>query len=544
MDELAPTLNLLLPPKLPDSLSEADRNLIFLLLESVKQQLSPYSGSFKAQWLLNPFDSERWETTNRGREELVAGTWKNNISIDWRVLLPNGLLLTDARYELLLTCVKKIAFFMRSNLISGNSAPQAWNVMTYGLIGIARWSILHEAQFQPALHGFRLIDQAALEWLLSQVAEGGWTQAMQIPKRILTKMYRGAHGTQCPQPFLDNPLEIPKCEIGHLVKWLDLQGAYIPVHAGTHFRKRYISREWLARLINENKGSLSGVIITRLCRQFEPDFAGNPLLVSVKQTTELPPQWIVSGQDIHGGNTHESIKGTTKLFAAILGAHRLLPDFVPEPTTISIVRASRLTANITKPSGHTLLMPVNTGLAYLNVAMRFVNLYGGAIIGLFLAVLSSTKMRRREHNIALKRHASDWCVATGEPITSVLNISEFRRQDGHRDFERFRSNPTLDDALRVLIGSCIICIAQLKPSREEELTHLKRNCIRHDSSGYWFNFNLGKSNVKGVEAWQELDRPIPVISAMAIHLLQRLGGGDFRAVRREPEIRRQFILSA
>jgi hypothetical protein len=68
-------------------------------------------------------------------------------------------------------------------------------------------------------------------------------------------------------------------------------------------------------------------------------------------------------------------------------------------------------------------------------------------------------------------------------------------------------------------------MAILKPSREEELLHAKRNCLRQDNNGYWFNFTLGKSNVKGVEAWQEQDRPVPVITGKAIQLMQRLGDG-------------------
>ena len=115
----------------------------------------------------------------------------------------------------------------------------------------------------------------------------------------------------------------------------------------------------------------------------------------------------------------------------------------------------------------------------------------------------------------------DWRVASGESIATILNITKFRDKHGKSDFDRLRSEPTLDEALRVLIGSCIVCMALLKPSREEELTHLKRNCLREGAGGYRINFNLGKSNAG--EAWQDEDRPIPVIAAKAIHLLQRLG---------------------
>jgi hypothetical protein len=213
------------------------------------------------------------------------------------------------------------------------------------------------------------------------------------------------------------------------------------------------------------------------------------------------------------------------LFTTLLDAHRHLPDLLPEPAGLSIRQSINLALRHAKPDGHTHFMPVNTGLALLKTAIRFVHLYGEAIISLYLAVHPGEKKPIRYLNRVLARHAENWHIASGEPIVKVLNINEFRRRKGERDFDRFRSNPTLDEALRVLIGACIVCMAILKPSREEELTHLKRRCIRHDSNGYWFNFNLGKSNIKGVEAWQDEDRPIPIVTARGIQLLQRLGDG-------------------
>ncbi len=131
-------------------------------------------------------------------------------------------------------------------------------------------------------------------------------------------------------------------------------------------------------------------------------------------------------------------------------------------------------------------------------------------------------------NSALKQFGSKWRLASGEPVTTALNIDRFNGMHGKkvkRDFDRFRMNPTLDEAMRILIGSCVVCMAILKPSREDELTYLKRDCLRQDDNGYWLNFQLGKSNIKGIEAWQDEDRPVPVITARAIQSLQRLGAG-------------------
>lgn len=524
MTNLATLFDLLPSPQLPDHFTEQDRRMVLLALESAKEQIRPYQGKFEAHWLLSPFPADVWETTNRGREEMVDGQWQNTIRFDWRVPLPNGALLTDARYESLLILIKKIAFLMRSGLVAGNTTPAAWRNAMGKLLGLIRWVVLHEEKFLPEKYGLRLLDQPSLDWLFGLVAEGGWFHALQIPQRILTVLYQGAHGIASPQSLLNNPFTIPAGEIEPLVKWLECQDLYRPAKDGVHMGKRHLKRDPLAKLISENPLSFKNPNVSRFLRQFEPDFSNESLLVRLRQGTEFPSQQVESIQDIRGGGaSEESITALTKAMATILDAHRHVPDLLPEPAHISLRRATSIAKRVTRPSSHTLFMPIDVGLAFLNTAMRFVHVYGEAIVGLYLAVISDYKPKapHRTKNKCLNRHLNDWRIASGEPIASILNITEFRRKELKPDFERFRSNPTLDDVLRVLIGSCVVCMALLKPSREEELTHLRRNCMRQNAGGYWFNYEPGKSNVG--EAWQDEDRPIPVISAEAIHLLQHLG---------------------
>ncbi len=526
MTNLAIPIDQLPPPQFPDYFSEQDRRMVLLALASAKQQIRPYDGKFEAPWLLNSFLALVWETTNGGREELVDGRWQNTIRVDWRVTLPNGALLTDARYERLLTLAKKIAFLTRSDLVAGKSAPAAWRNAIGILIGVIRWAVLHEEKFLPEQYGLRLLDQPALDWLFGLIAEGGWSHALQIPQRILAAMYLGAHGIATPQSLLDNPYTIPTAEIGPLVQWLECQDGYKQVPAGAHYGKRQVQRDPLARLISQNPSSLKSPNVARFLRQFEPDFSNEPLLVSLQQGTEFPSQKVEPIQYVMGSAGGEgSVRDAANVIATILDAHRHVPDLLPEPAHISIRRAATIAMRVTRPSSHTLFMPVNTGLAYLNTAMRFVHAYGETIVDFYLAVIAdyNPKTKNASTNKSLNRRLSDWRIASGVPIATILNITEFRRQEAKTNFVMMRSNPTLDEALRVLIGSCIVCMALLKPSREDELTHLKRNCLREYAGGYWLNFNLGKSNVG--EVWQDEDRPIPVIAAKAIHLLQRLGGG-------------------
>jgi len=525
MTRLSDLLDRVPAPEFPEYFNEQDRQMVLLALSSAKQLIRPYDGKFEAPWLLSPFEATVWETTNRGREELVDGKWHNTIRLNWHIALPNGASLTDTRYERLLTLAKKIQFLTRCGLISGASAPTPWKIGTSQLISVIRWVALHEEKFLPEQYGLRLLDQSSIDWLFGLIAEGGWAHALQLPQRLISAIYTGTHGVTCPQSLLDNPYTIPRTEIGTLVQWLECQNAYSNVRSGTHQGKRHLRREALARLISENYSFLVGPNISRFIRQFEPDFSNEALLIRLSQSTEFPSQKAASLKD--AGGAEASVIKVASAIASALDAHHHFPESLPEPANISLRRALSIAKHVARPSAHTLFMPVNTGLAYLNTAIRFVHVYGEAIVGMYLAVRADFNPKKRVRNVSLNKslkwHMADWCIISGEPIASILNITEFRREKGKPEFDRLRSNPTLDEALRVLIGSCIVCMALLKPSREEELTHLKRSCLREDAGGYWINFNLGKSNAG--EAWQDADRPIPVISARAIHLLQRLGEG-------------------
>lgn len=526
MTNLANLIDGLPPPQFSDHISEKDRQLISLALASVRQQIRPYEGKFEAPWLLSPFTAPIWETTNREREELVDGQWQNTIRLDWRVPLPSGALLTDARYEILLTLVKKIAFLMRSGFVNGNSTPLSWRNSISKHIVLIRWVVLYEDKFLPEKYGLRLLDQPSLDWLFGLVAEGGWLHALQIPQRILAAMYQGTHGVACPQFLLDNPFTIPTADIEPLVLWMECQGFYTEAKDGVYKGRRHLKRDPLAKLINENPLSFKVQNISRFLRQFEPDYSHKLLLIRLRQATEFPSQKVgYIHDDSDGGASEENVTTLVKIMASILDAHRHVPGLLPEPSQISLRRATGIAKRLTRQSSHTLFMPVDIGLAFLNSAMRFVHMYGEAIVGYYLAVLADFN-RVNPHpslNKSLNRRLNDWCIKSGEPIAAILNISEFRRQEEKPNFDRFRSSPTLHEALQVLIGACIVCMALLKPSRDEELTHLKRDCLREDAGGYWINFNLGKSNAG--EAWQDEDRPIPFISAKAIHLLQCLGNG-------------------
>jgi hypothetical protein len=535
MANLAKLIDGMANPELSSLFTESERQMLLLVIAASKQKARPYEGDYKAPWLLVDFRAPVWFTTNRGREELIGGFWKNTLNVDWAVRLPNGALLTDPKYDRLLTLNKKIAFLIRSGYVGGIHAPITWKATVSIQLQLTSWLVLNESEFHPEVFGFKLLDQFSIDSLLRAIAGGGWTEARQAPQRLLAKLYENTFGETCPAHILDCVYDLPVNVREKITSWLADNEFFTTIPYGIYRQKSYLKRDRLGTEIGESVDSIktSGKL-NAFCRQFERDLQAGPLLVSIHQETEKPDHKTKLIKDvITTGAAENTLDTLTTAFVLILSAHRHAPDLLPEPGLISLRRAQRQAIALTRQSGHNRFIPVETGLTYFNRAMRFVHVYGEVLVNYYLAVI--------DERLSIKEKSSPDSTLDEEcdelfglqfkvlingserPIGSVLGIRRYRRPGAAMNHALLRSEPTLYEALRVLIGACVICIALMKPSRETELTHLKRDCLLRNSEGYHICFTLGKSNAG--EAYQEKSRPIPVITARAIQLLQRLGEG-------------------
>ena len=514
----------------PEVYSEAEAQTILSILRNEQQRLRAYEGDFAPPWLLNAFESLLWHTTNRGHEECIADRWQHTINIDWNVLLPNGARLGDAAYVRLLTTVKKLSVLRRSGYLGRVPAPAAWCSEVGEWLALCRWMVLHEARYQPATHGFWLLDQNGVNELLRLSAQGGWTEALQIPARLLSRWYAEAYGEECPPSYLNNPYAVPEDVCERLCDWLAAHSYYCRIDCGVYRGRHRLDIHRLARQVNASVLLLRGSEKVRLfCRQFEPDFSASPLLLSSEQRTEYPAHTVSVREELALQRaTSDAPKLTRLAIESLLSAHRHLPAEVPNPMCLSMQRGSH-PVETSAMGGHRPFIPINVGLSYLNEAMRWVHCYGEAVVDYYLATLSQLDFQRlrtlgRTRRLWKIRRAFDTVDAASFAVEG-LQISGLYRSGRARavDFAGARAQPTLTDALNVLIGACVVCIAILKPSREAELAHLPRECLREGHDGYYLRFQLGKSNAGEAYPWR--DKPIPKITAQAIRLLQRLGTG-------------------
>jgi hypothetical protein len=515
----------------PRRLSPSDAEIIALAIEDAQHLSKPLNSKFQAPWLLTDFTLNRWETTNRGREEFVNGKWRNTISIDWEQRLPDGNLLTDPKYRKLLELNKTLTAHIRSGFFGKASTPVTWRREVRMTVNLTRWVVLNESLYQPEKYGLLLLDQNALNSLLEQIANGGWTSALQIPERLFRVLYSKAFDKKIPKNEAISLYALPENVSLGFQHWLDKNHCYKKQAEGPHKGKRSLNRKRLVQLLGESEESLGNSWkLSAFLRQFEPDYLSNGLLVSVSQATEFPGHRIKSiDETIQRGSSENSFFTISSYLAKLFSTHPNFPNDIPSLRQVSVLEAQNNAIHLTKCGGHTKFIPINTGLAYLRKAINLVHVYGESIIDCYLAVIRE-KRRCPELDHSEILHSLE--ALTGKSFTietpegtkallAVLGVSKFQRIAERIDFELLSINPTLFEIMRVLVGACVVCIGILKPSREYELTHLKRDCLRRDLGGYQMHFELGKSN-QG-EAYLDLDRPIPFISAKAIQLLQILG---------------------
>jgi hypothetical protein len=528
VSKLAAAIDTMVLPKLPENYNWKEKEIILLAIAASKQKARPFEGEYRAPWLLSDYSAATWITTNRNREEKIGEDWSKTINVNWAIRLPNGSLLTDPQNHKLLELNKRIAFLIRSGFVGHISAPVTWKAAVSVQLQLTRWLVLYEKQFRPEQFGFAQLDQASLNSLLRVIAKGGWVEAHMVVRRLLCKMYQKTFNESCPTTLLDSAYELPSDVVTKISTTLLHSGWYARIVRGKYEGKNYLKREHIADEIGEPVESLrASSKFNAFCRQFEPELEYGDLVVSLFQESENPDHKTRTFDDIiHMGAAENTLLSVSSTLGTILSAHRHCPDMLPEPAMLSIRKAHSQASKLTRPSGHYPFIPVPIGLAYFNNAIRFVHVYGNALIDYYLAAISD-RLRYPSLDAACSSELGiKFTVQINglhKPVSDVLGIKTFSRKDDRLDFDAIRKNPTLHEALCILIGACIVCIGLVKPSREDELTNMKRNCLRNNAEGYYLHFAVGKSG--GGEVLQETDRPIPLISAKAIQLLQKLGDG-------------------
>jgi hypothetical protein len=509
--------------------------IIMQIMENAYSDCNFSNKDFTADWLLCDFGDDVWLTTNKGREELIDGEWKNTIKINFNIIFSDGHKLTGNKYSKLLFTIKKIIFIVRSGKTGRIFGLSRWQDFVRDIFNLTKWLVLNKYRFFPHKYEFKMLSQQDMDSLHILLSNGGWFYTLDIHFRVISTILKDSKNIPTTILKSDDLFNLNITDRNIIIDWLEINNYYLIVQTGAYAGFKYINRKKVSMLIDEEMGILTGSIRSTLFfRQFETDFQISNLLLPINQTTEYPDQKTPLISNINGiSSSITTIAGISDSFSILLSTHLHCIESIPDPVSISLKLSLRKSIKETKLRSHTPFMPINTGLQYLNQSTLWVHSYGDAIIKTFeqwigqidfIEYNNENKYKRKyrvetaRENVNFKRIK----LKTKEKLSidDLIDTTMFIRQTVGHTHDNIRQKPSLLEAINILVGACTVCIGLLKPSRKEEIQHLDIDCLIKKNGGYYLRFKLGKHNVGEFNETQE--KPIPFITASAIKLLQRL----------------------
>lgn len=513
-----------------DHLSSEDAAEIESILESARDQFSPFDGELTADWLLTDIKELVWHTTKKGKGGKVNGVWVDTETVDWDQLMTSGKRLSDPKYSKLLFTLQKISFFLRAGLIYGKPVGNRhWKSATGTLINLARFLILHRHKYHPEKFGLSLLDQDGLNHFSVEYGKGGFGLVLDVPQILVTHFYQSVFQKNCPAELYDSLFSLDSELCLEINKWaVSVPGLMKVVNQGAFKGAKVFSRNSLAEIACCSSDLLNTRKMMSFLRQFEVDLHYSDLLVAANTHTRRPSHKTPLLNDaLKNSSTADSLVAVTNHIQLAIAAHRHLPDVAPNPAHLSVNEARALGKPFTTENGRTPMIPIEVGLRYLNGSLAMVHRHGDLVVSLYLAYLRATRILDDQETPV----SDSKKVLIFKTLLTKQKYSTLRDQLGITKYHSGKLNCNsegdpinLYQLLNHVIASCVILIGILKPSRDEEIIELKRDCLAYkENEGYYLKFLLGKSNTG--EKYEQVLKPIPYITARAIKLLQRLGNG-------------------
>ncbi|MET0105188.1 MAG: hypothetical protein ABW072_08595 [Sedimenticola sp.] len=513
-----------------ESWSDEDAAELNELLESAMEQVKPYDGVFTADWLLTDITALVWHTTKKGKGSKIDGKWIGTDKMNWIHMMPDGAMSSDPKHSVLLSTLQKLSFLLRAGLLTGDPVGNRhWKEVSINLINFAKYMTVNEDKYHPSKYALNLLDQDGLNDFTEKYAKGGFGLALEVPQRLLSYFYESAFNEKCPSELHDTLFSLDGGLCRAVYDWALAQPRlFRKINSGTYKGLRKFSHTALANIACCSVDVLSQPKMLAFLRQFEIELHVSDLLVTAGTKTKFPSHKTPLLRDaLDDTLTTDAVWAVTNQISLALAAHRHLPGFSPNPKYLSIKEARVLAERITSEAGRTPLMPIDIGLKYLNGALSMIHNYGDLVVDLYLEYLQAglTVDSDVDHvSWAEKRDQFKELLSKDKysVIRTKFGITKYHSNALSRDIDNDPMD--LHGLLGLVIASCVILIGILKPSRDEEIIELKRDCLEYrENDGYYLYFSLGKSNTG--EAYEDALKPIPFITAESIKLMQKLGNG-------------------
>jgi hypothetical protein len=405
------------------------------------------------------------------------------------------------------------------------------------LLRLCNWLVFEQARYHPKQHAIALLDNEGVQKMFLALARGGWTEVLRRIEFCLDAIHRNVFGIPCPPELLTSTCW-PKSLRNQVIDWLKANNKYgYPRHSKAH--NGFVSRVWLSSLINVSHSQLNSQYLSFVLRQFEPKHQHPSLLLATDQRTEYPGHRVPLLEEARTpAGSEVVVKHAFFFFNLLFNLYRHLSDVLPDPTGFQLMDAQRVALRLTTPRGHTPFIPVDTGMEYLNEALRWVWCYGDELVDYYLRVHEKRELKRADAGTIRDHEEFDKTLLDGTPLPKSLKAAgfQFRRfnTSKNRSFEEWRNAPSLHEALEIWVGAVVVLLGLMKPGRDSEITTLPFDCLLQTQGGnYWLDSDLAK-RTKAESRARTGGKPIPKIVARAIQQVRKLNRG-LVSINEEPD---------
>lgn len=494
----------------------------------VEALLAPYLHSSgpryqRAPWLLSDFTSNVWHTTF-GRQ----------LTIDWRVMMYDGQLLTGSRHLNLCNALRSFLVLQTHLDTTGGKlhTKDGDRAAIQRAIVVIDFLLLHQQRLELATHGLAALTTGDLRLVIAAI---GSNRALSIgvyewPRRLamyLREQIELTPGCVLQRLVDENPmlaesipdqslhlLDLDATEIALARSWIHSQAGYrIPPPSSEYAlvpRVRTLSAQIYTRTIWGHRGRHP--IPPELC-----------LVPGARFETELPRARVHSLRDERMDSRYLSqYVGTLSTLQLLRREGFDVPD-----ANFSTLRDS-LAALDLKPAGRFRTLPYPVVFDALRKALEFSLEFGSDVLSSYVAIASEASAR----GVAVSTFAAmtdikrllvgrtadlgvvGWSI---EPINAGCNHGP-ASLSRTAYFKALRRNEGLYECIRVLYGATQVIVGALMARRQGELQDLEAgSCL--DTSRTRLVFANRKSGLLGL---RELEaRPIPAVAVRMIDLLER-----------------------
>lgn len=514
---------------LPAHFTEQEKKLANLYLAEVNRQCNPTPHNYKAKWLLTHIHSPIMRLAPERASNSVSHTSSAKSFIDWRIVLPNGTLLTDPANATMFAALTESCFLSRELPDTGVGNNAGLIDLCYKRITITRWMYMYEDIYRPATHAFSLLTTAAVLTVIRLAGEGGVPWILGYPASLLTHWYRTILRTDLPSYLAENPFQVSIDACIEISNWLEENQYYCQSFGSGEY---YLDRKKISADLGWDVHTIkSHTRFSAFLRQFEPTVT-TPLLMGRERRREYPSHKTLLLTEGRGLSLGTPAAAFSTAFTNLFRLRRYIPQYIPDTVSIDQRRILRLGAELSSEPTHTPWIPLKLALKYTNEALRWIHVYGHDLVTFYLSAAKELHVRgllavkprgarrseRRDETVnsmSMPNSIAPLCI-DGWQSKRFLNKS-----DPRKDFDAIRQAPGLNDALAVLIGATLVILGFTKPIRQGEVKDLRRNAVRFSKgNGYWLNQVVEKTLIEGVRASAE--RPIPMITATSLGLIDRL----------------------